>query len=70
MRALLGLKSQIVSECILVGFEIHNSESFNNIQYTNKATEPFLPFEVFGVSKEFISCGNFFVSDRTHTSSL
>lgn len=33
---------------------------YNNIQYTNKAIEPRLPFKVFGVSKEIISLRWFF----------
>lgn len=58
----LDLKPKsFVIECILVGFEIHHPEMYNNIQYTNKATEPCLPLKFLGVSKEIISYGSFFL---------
>lgn len=55
----LDLKPKsLVTECILVGFDIHNSEMYINTQSTNKALDLaclFFFFEVFGVSKEIIS---------------
>lgn len=43
---ILNLKPKsLFTECILVGFKTHNSEMFNDILYTSKATEPFLPLK-------------------------
>lgn len=51
----LDSKPKSVNECTLVGLEIHDSDVYDDIQYTNKAIEPCLPFKVFGDSKEIIS---------------
>lgn len=35
----------LFTECILFGFKTNHFEMFNDIIYTNKATEPFLPLK-------------------------
>lgn len=61
----LDLKPKsLITECILVGFETHNSEMYNynidNTQYTNKAIEPCLPLKYLVYPKRSFHVGDSF----------
>lgn len=56
----------LATECILVGFEMHNSEMYNNIQYTNKAVEPCLPLKYWVYPKRSFHVGDSFPSHLNH----